>query len=331
MNALASALLHFLWQGAAIAAVYGALRWMFPAARARYALGCLALAAMAVAPAATLLVGGTASGLAEGAAVGPAARPWTAYVVPAWLLGVSFFSLRLAGGLWTLRRRLRCAVELPEPIRARVRALLGGAPVRVLVSKAVDAPALVAWWRPAILLPVSAVTGLPPELLEALVLHELAHWMRRDHWVNLLQCVLETVLFYHPAVWWVSDHVRKDREFCCDDLAVRLCGGEVVMYTKALLWLEEQRAHDAALALPANGGRLGPRVRRLLAPSRASSSYWASVPVFAALLLVAVLFYGPPASAQPRAAAPPPGHRGDRGPGRAARGDARARSRAPGS
>src|SRR5260221_8263766 len=79
--------------------------------------------------------------------------------------------------------------------------------------------------RPVILLPVSALAGMTPEVMEAILAHELAHIRRHDYLLNMLQTAIETLLFYHPAVWWVGKKIRQERENCCDDLAVAACGG----------------------------------------------------------------------------------------------------------
>ncbi len=86
--------------------------------------------------------------------------------------------------------------------------------------------------RPAILVPVTFLTGLPAEQIEALLAHELAHIRRNDYLVSVLQSVAEVVLFYHPAVWWISRQIREEREFCCDDLAVT-AGIDVLTYLRA--------------------------------------------------------------------------------------------------
>ena len=93
-------------------------------------------------------------------------------------------------------------------------------PVRLLESALVDVPMVIGWLRPVILLPASALSGLTPQQLEAIIAHELAHIRRHDYLINLLQSLIETLLFYHPAVWWVSRQIRREREHCCDDLAV---------------------------------------------------------------------------------------------------------------
>ena len=126
-----------------------------------------------------------------------------------------------------------------------------------LESTLVEVPMVIGWLRPVILLPVAATTGLSSEQLEAILAHELAHVARRDYLVNLLQSVVETLLFYHPAVWWVSNQIRVEREHCCDDIAVAV-SGNVLVYARALTELEELRGRSPApsLALGGDGGAL---------------------------------------------------------------------------
>jgi hypothetical protein len=123
--------------------------------------------------------------------------------------------------------------------------------------------------KPVVLLPASALAGLSPHQLEAILAHELAHIRRHDYLVNLVQTLVETLLFYHPAVWWLSRRIRAERENCCDDLAVSL-SGDAYTYAKALADLEALRGSGAPLVIAANGGSLVHRVRRLLgAPTHA--------------------------------------------------------------
>src|SRR5262245_23768942 len=132
--------------------------------------------------------------------------PW---IISLWLLGVIFFALRLFCG-WLYTERLKFQGTRPpeekwEQALRRLRSQLGvTSPVRLLESAMVKVPMALGWLRPVILLPASAVTGLTPQQLEAIIAHELAHIRRHDYLINLLQAVVETLLFYHPAVWWVS-------------------------------------------------------------------------------------------------------------------------------
>src|SRR5260370_819364 len=125
-----------------------------------------------------------------------------------------------------------------------------------------DAPAVLGWFRPVVLLPVRALTGLTEEQIEAVIAHELAHIRRLDCFVNLFQIATETLLFYHPAVWWVSQRIRAERENCCDDEAISICG-DAVNYARALTLMEEWRTAPA-LMMAANRSPLAQRVVRLL-------------------------------------------------------------------
>ncbi len=131
--------------------------------------------------------------------------------------------------------------------------------VKLVESALVEVPAVIGWLRPVILLPASAMTGLTTEQLEAL----LAHVRRHDYLINLLQTVVETLLFYHPAVWWVSHRIRVEREHCCDDLAAGVCGDRL-SYAQALVAMEELRAPKIGLAMSSSGGSLLTRVARLI-------------------------------------------------------------------
>ncbi len=118
--------------------------------------------------------------------------------------------------------------------------------------------------------------GLTPRQVEAVIAHELAHIRRHDYLVNFVQTAVETLFFYHPAVWWVSRIVRTEREHCCDDLAVVACG-DAVLYARALTALETLRQEPFGFALAATGSPLMARVRRLLGvkpPRAVSSSGW---------------------------------------------------------
>ncbi len=200
---------------------------------------------------------------------------WLPWFVALWGLGVMLLTLRLAGG-WVITRRIRrTVIDIPgdrlhetlERLTARMRV---SRPVRAFRSALVEVPTVIGWLRPVILVPVGAMAGLTPAQVEALVAHELAHIRRHDYLINLLQTVVETILFYHPAVWWVSHCVREERENACDDLAVRACGDRVA-YARALCDLEHLRLAAPRLALAANGGSLLNRIRRLLDPAPRAS------------------------------------------------------------
>jgi TonB family protein len=139
--------------------------------------------------------------------------------------------------------------------------------VRVLTAALPDGPSIAGWLRPVLLLPPAALLGLSPEQLEAVLAHELAHLRRYDHMVNAAQTLVETLLFYHPAVWWTSARMREERELCCDDMAVRACG-DALCFARALTSLERMRVVTPAAALGSTGGSLMYRVQRLIGAGR---------------------------------------------------------------
>jgi hypothetical protein len=168
--------------------------------------------------------------------------------------------------------------------------------VRILTSAAADVPATIGWLSPVVLLPISALTAMTPEHIELLLAHELAHIRRHDYLVNLVQTAIETVLFYHPAVWWVSGRIRAEREHCCDDLAV-YSSGSVVAYANALYGLERVRTRRLGLVLAADGGSLLARIQRLSNRSRndrTAPPAWIGGLLPAAVALAAVLSVAPP-------------------------------------
>ncbi|MDB6110377.1 MAG: Regulatory sensor-transducer, BlaR1/MecR1 family, partial [Pedosphaera sp.] len=189
------------------------------------------------------------------------------WLVIAWALGVFTLSGRLLIG-WLQVRRLTRTAAIPleglwqERLAELANRLRVSRPVRLLQSALVEVPTVIGWLRPVILLPASCLAGLTPAQLEAVLAHELAHIRRHDYFINLLQSLAETLLFYHPAVWWVSRRIREEREHCCDDLAVRTCGDRIT-YARALATLEELRLAPPQLALAAGGAPLLERIRRL--------------------------------------------------------------------
>src|SRR5450631_271828 len=292
MQSLGWALLHFLWQGTAVAALAAPAMALCRRASSRYLLGVSALVLMLLAPLATFLfysqqhssVADTAkssalvltsaqakdqvvaSGVAQRSSVAPSldALPW---LVEAWLLGVAFFSLRSAGGFLLLERERRRQSSVVSPrvleICYALQDQLGlDRAIAYCECKWLQAPAVIGWFRPVVFLPVTALTGLSEEQLQVVIAHELAHIQRFDPFVNVFQVCVETLLFYHPAVWWLNKRIRAEREHCCDDMAVALCGN-AVEYARALTLMEEWRSAPV-FAMAANRGPLTERIVRVL-------------------------------------------------------------------
>lgn len=219
-----------------------------------------------------------------------AVEPALPYVVLGWLAGVLGLSAWHLGGwaqLHRLKRRMAC--EAGPALHATLGELAAKLGVRrtvtLLESAIVEVPTVLGWLRPVILIPASALTGLTPDQLRAILAHELAHIRRWDYLANILQTVVEILGFYHPAVWWVSSRIRIERENCCDDLAVHVCGNSL-QYARALTSLEEMRHSRSDLVLAASGGSLMARIARLLGKPAADDRRFAWLPGLIALLLV---------------------------------------------
>src|SRR2546426_1352233 len=294
LRTLGWTLLHFIWQGAGLAALFAVGAAVCRSASARYALAVGALVLMLVSPVITFtwLRAQTNPAVqtgAEGATTwaGTSTRNATAlsgsraplagsrteqpmgmlWLVEAWFLGVLLLSLRTAGGLFLIERMRRKEVRpigdnLYERCMALQRRMGLDRIIRYCECHRLDAPAVLGWFRPVVLLPMRALTGMDEQQIEAVIAHELAHIRRLDCFVNLFQIAVETLLFYHPAVWWVSQRVRAERENCCDDEAISICG-DAVVYARALTLMEEWRTAPA-LMMAANRSRLAERVVRLL-------------------------------------------------------------------
>jgi len=193
-----------------------------------------------------------------------------------WLVGVALLSAWHVAG-WVLSQAFRRGGATPPD---DVLALVGKIARRMGIHRAVAvrqtlktaAPMVIGWLKPALVLPASILTGLAPRELEAVLAHELAHVRRHDYLVNLIQTVVETLLFYHPAVWWLSCRIRSEREFCADDLAMRVCQRRDV-YARSLVALAEIVRTPSPRAVAATGGRFLARIRRIMhLPDQRSTS-----------------------------------------------------------
>ncbi len=335
IQAIGSALVAFLWQGAAIGAVTFALAvgCRRAAAQTRYLLGCFSLAALMVTPTVT-----AARQLRDARAAGRQATPVAfapsapgearltvalttdlppdpcapissrmPFVVIAWGIGVIVFGGHLLRGGVIVRRIRRAGSPLVDPDRIdalrRVARRLGVTrPIRLLESAVTDVPAVIGFLRPAIILPMSALAGLSPSHLEAILAHELAHIRRGDYLVNVIQRIVETLLFYHPAVWWVSAWIGREREHCCDDVAASMCESRVA-YAHALRALEELRHMPMSLAMGARGGDLVSRIRRLVGGAPDPLPNWSGG---VAMIVPALAFISFGTVAAPVTMPPPP-------------------------
>jgi len=301
-DSLGWTLLHFVWQGTLIgvatAVALATLRGAQPAQR--YLVACTGLLACLLWPAAELALrlqgpdmltapmrfaDAMLSNSVNGASGGLLAllQSNLAVVVAFWGACAAVLALRMGLGLLWLRRSARRERGDTDwqARTTRMAAAFGIArPVRLGVVDDLASPLTAGWLRPVILLPAALITGMPAHLLEALLAHEMAHIRRMDYLVNLGQNVVEILLFYHPAVWWISGRIRAEREQIADDIAARHTGAPREL-AQALSALERLQFGTPGLALAAGGGDLLARVRRLLRPDTRALNWKAAAPVLA--------------------------------------------------
>jgi len=280
VQALGWCLLHFLWQAALVGLAYAVVRTILPRGNPRYLAAMTAMVLLVALPVATgwhelrmllaepadpgnmvVTAGADVASAAAGQKAGwlaalADALPW---LVLAWGCGVLLLVSRALRQWLTLRAIVRGAGALPawqERARRLGRSLGLRRAVRILVGAQIATPTLVGWVRPVVVMPLALLARMPTEQVDLILVHELAHLRRLDHLANLFQVVVETLLFYHPVVHWISRDARNERELCCDALALEASGGKRRDFVAALAGLAEFHTSHADLALAASGGLL---------------------------------------------------------------------------
>jgi beta-lactamase regulating signal transducer with metallopeptidase domain len=311
-QAISAALLHFVWQGAAVAL----LLWITLAilgrrpARLRYGVSCAAFAVMSALPFVTAFLVYRAPGaaiLSVGEPIVDTAVPAAlaastflprllaaieAWVLPVWSAGVMVLAIRFLRSATHVARLKRSGepvslalAETAWHLASRMGIMKS---LRVLTSALADTPSVVGFLKPVILFPPAALMNLSTAQLESVLAHELAHIRRHDYLINLLQTIAETLFFYQPAIWWVSSQIRNERELCCDDMVVEICG-DPVGYARALTQLERARLDSPSLALLSAGGPLMHRIQRLTGVAGHQPAPRASAALAAGLAMVCFL------------------------------------------
>jgi bla regulator protein blaR1 len=328
IHCLGWTLVHFIWQGIAVGTLYIGIRQLLigKSSAARYYAAMIALATMAILPVFTFYhlihenagINGNQSLPAltsvytPGGQQNPPAplsimdtlqtwlQPLIPWAVLLWLLGVFAATLRVLRG-WQHAYQLReTAAFIPlqkwHSVAESLCSALGiHKLVRLAVSSRISVPSVIGWLKPIILIPPSSLAGLTALQMELILAHELAHIRRQDYLWNLLQVAVETLLFYHPVVRWVSHQARLEREQCCDDMVVEL-HGNAVEYARALTELESLRNSRNALLLGANGGQVLNRIHRLLGLSAPSTpAFWLPLILIVGLIFTtSVVQFAPP-------------------------------------
>lgn len=264
-------LIHSSWQISLVGAAFALVIRLAPQrSSVRYRCAMAALIASLALPVLTFFMLSTK--LKAASAVSAHSNTGNAMhgMVAIWVLGFAFMLVRVSGGLWLIQKLRRQTDEAPhhlQQILADICQRAGQYKIpKMYLSERALGPCTFGHWRPIILLPLSYVSRLSTTELESILAHELAHIMRKDYLWNLVQSLIECVLFYHPTVWILAKIAREERECCCDEVAANLVGNPL-HYARALASLEEIRIRPQTL-LGASGANLKVRVQRLLGNER---------------------------------------------------------------
>ena len=324
IEALGWTVLHSLWQATAIVLIVGIILLCIPknAARLRYGIasfGMLAVLLMAIGTffsiyetevAPTLFSTFEFSNIEQSFFLQEHSTIESFYetcliyfnnhlplIVGIWLLGFTFFLLRLMGGLLYIQHLRRSSATI---IDAKWVALLEQLTQRLSTHKVVElaestmiqVPMVIGHLKPIILFPIGMINHLSTEEVEAILAHELAHIYRNDYLINIIQSVIETLFYYHPAIWWLSWIIQTEREHCCDDIAVKVSGNSL-QYAKALVRLQEL-AHTAspilAMSFAGRKNQLLTRIQRLLNHPQKNSNFMEKLIATGLLTLAVCLF-----------------------------------------
>ena len=293
--ALFVAILHSVWQGCLLALVFVFVSPRMRSSQSRYLLALLLFLMAPVAFVGTLLHAlSSITTLAQATATSAGSSPAN-YLAIAWCVGAAFVGSRFfCGWLWLRLVIIRKSIAVPAAIERLFedsrQALDASLRVGIRASASIRSPMVTGVIKPVVVLPMSMLSGTPPNVLHAIMVHELLHIRRLDHIAVFIQALGETLLFYHPAVHWLSEESRRCREYRCDDESVRHLGDRFD-YARALVSVEESQGDRLVPALLMNGGELMTRVKRLVGDDVKPGS---SLPQFSGLLAcgcVALLAY----------------------------------------
>lgn len=325
LASLALTLLHFLWQGLLVAIVLKSALLIFNSNKPqlRYALSALAMLVNLLLPIITFIiiyqtevtsVNTLASSLALNEFIQELKQPdalftyreltetlplLLPYLSVLWLATITLLASKLLIEISTVSKLPKQGTVAPnDELKSRfdklVKQISLNVTPRLLISLKVEVPMAIGWLKPVVLLPATMITGLNNAQLEMLILHELAHIRRHDYLVNFLQTLVEILLFFHPAVLWVSKQMRNEREYCSDDIAVQHCGNAIAyahtLADTASLCTKTHNHTIPNMAMAASGGDLKQRVIRLVdhhcAPSNNISKWFASATIIFSVLLL---------------------------------------------
>ncbi|NQY36898.1 MAG: M56 family metallopeptidase [Alteromonadaceae bacterium] len=321
LYSLALTLIHFLWQGLVVALALKSLFIVISNKRSqlRYAFASLSMLINLLLPFITFFIIYKPDylqltnqlqsahtmlpslNITAGTSAHSSMITYLPYVSIVWFAAVLTLSVKLLMEIYNVNQLSKSSVSLADSkITARfihlVKQINLNKTPRLLISLKTDVPMAIGWLKPVVLIPASMITGLTPTQLDMLILHELAHIRRHDYLMNFLQTLIEILLFFHPAVQWVSNQMRNEREYCSDDIAVQNCGDPLAyahtLADTAALCRKHQKQHNHSIpnmAMAASGGDLKQRVLRLVNHHHCSISNEVSKWLASAVIILSII------------------------------------------
>jgi bla regulator protein blaR1 len=215
-------------------------------------------------------------------------------IVSLWFIGVGLFLIRfIFSYLFTSRLRTVGIIDIQDEWLQKFNEIGNKLhvkrTVRFIESTLIKVPIVLGYLKPIVIIPAEMLLGIPRNQIEAIVAHELAHIRRNDYIINVIQTIIETVFFFHPAVWYLSSKISNERENCCDDIALTVCDGSLV-YAKALVSIQDLslRKHYAAVAFSGRKKHLLNRIKRMIMKPKGKSNFTDKI-IAATIILSAIV------------------------------------------
>lgn len=211
-----------------------------------------------------------------------------------WILGVGLFGLRLIGSLVYVEYLVKTMTPVfhQSAFKSFMQMISHydiKENIRIGESRSISSPMILGFFKPVILFPIGMINQLDTSEVDAILAHELAHFVRKDIYINVIQTMVEALLYYHPAIWWISANIRVERENCCDEMAIGYLGDNV-KYAKTLVKMQELQINGPALALNFNNKNsfFSNRIKRILNMSQTRNFLKEKIitTVFLALLVI---------------------------------------------
>jgi len=283
ISRIAAAVLNSLLSGIGIALVAWTVTRVFGlrGSGTRFAVWFIALIAIAALPwvgHSGASVGNLASGASSNVVEFPPSL--ALYLVLVWVTGAIFGLIRIGVSLFRIRKlRSACAVIDPNQLDSTLQPTLTEAQahrrLEICTSSSVRVPAAIGYFRPAVVFPEWALREIPSAELNAIMAHELAHLRRWDDWTNLVQKIVKSIFFFHPAVWFIDSRLSLEREMACDD-AVLAANFSPRTYAESLIGLAEKsflrRGVQLAQAAVSHVHQLKMRIAQILRKDRQGSA-----------------------------------------------------------